>query len=326
MIKKGTNMNLKSKAAVMIILSVGLFCLFLTHVFADEIVLQSGQELKGEVVEKIDEAVKIQLTTGMVLTYKVSDIKTINDQSVSEFEIIKPEPPVDVIEAPPIEKETKQEIQTPKVKEAKKKSKTIESKEKKSEAVEKKQKKDEVKSVSCELGERYHNNRKGFSIQFPAGWEKVKMAGAQVAMVSPEYKAGIMVLFRKMPEFDWSTLGEEFNDIDNDYEGVVKLYKSLPEIRRKHGMIDSKLQVDNTSEIKVDNIDAFRVVCRYSSAKKGIMYMFERGDVLWFVESTASKKDFPKYKDLFDEVMKSFRFKKSLIEKIKDKVGGGKGQ
>lgn len=82
-----------------IVLAVGIFLFTAANVSATVVHLHSGKIIKGEIVERDDELIKIDAGFGIPITYYLDEIQTINGQSVAPAE--EAEPP-EVVEVPKV--------------------------------------------------------------------------------------------------------------------------------------------------------------------------------------------------------------------------------
>jgi len=62
-------------------LFVFIFFLIPAFVFADEVVLKSGQKIEGKIIEQTDKYVKIDSGIGMGITYYMDEINSVNGQN-----------------------------------------------------------------------------------------------------------------------------------------------------------------------------------------------------------------------------------------------------
>ena len=89
----------KKTVAIAIILAFGLS--YMVSVCAEEVILKSGKTLKGSIIEKNDEYIKIDLA-GVTLTLFLEEIQSIDGQTVSTQHAAKNEHPIDYIASPGI--------------------------------------------------------------------------------------------------------------------------------------------------------------------------------------------------------------------------------
>ena len=82
-----------------IVLAVGIFLFTAADVSATVVHLRSGKIIKGEIVERDDELIKIDTGYGIPITYYLDEIQTINGQSIAPAE--EAEPP-EVVEVPKV--------------------------------------------------------------------------------------------------------------------------------------------------------------------------------------------------------------------------------
>jgi hypothetical protein len=137
----------------------------------------------------------------------------------------------------------------------------------------------------------YENRGKGFSIYFPAGWEKseTKM-GALVGVTDPDETVQINIIFQDLPE-------------EVTFE---KYFKTVSSQGKRMGA-----RIKESGEMTIDGVDA-----RWSMADitlrgrkfTSMNHYVMRGNRVYSIICVAPFDEFPGFEDTFNETVESFRF------------------
>jgi len=137
----------------------------------------------------------------------------------------------------------------------------------------------------------YTDKGKGFTVQFPAGWDKTKPPpGALFSVADPDNKANINVMVQNLP-------------------GNVTFDQYLKQVSSRQGMAGARQRDDG--DITIDGVAGYWSVrdisvggVRFTS----LSYYVMKGERVYSIVCVANANDYPSLEATFDGVATSFRF------------------
>lgn len=137
----------------------------------------------------------------------------------------------------------------------------------------------------------YTDTGKGFTIQFPAGWDKTETpAGALFSVADPDNKANINVIVQDLP-------------------GNVTFAQYLKQISSQHGRAGASRRDDG--DITMDGVTGYwsiRDISMGGVTFTSLSYFVMKGERVYSIVCVANAKEFSDLETTFDEVATSFRF------------------
>jgi hypothetical protein len=104
-------LKIRIKPLIIILCLVSFFVFMADGLWAHEVILNSGRQIDGKIVDKDSQGIKLKLSSGIIVTYKADEVMTIDDKPYSAF-ILEITPQVQEPKPIPGEKEASLEVQT----------------------------------------------------------------------------------------------------------------------------------------------------------------------------------------------------------------------
>ena len=147
---------------------------------------------------------------------------------------------------------------------------------------------------------RYYDKEKGFSIQFPADWERI--AGPQAM--------GAAILALSPPEGQEDQYRENVNVFTDDAPAEKNLEEYFQEtMAGAHKLLTDLVEYEK-DQVTLGGVPARRIVISHRLGQvsvKAIEYVLVKGKRGYAITCSAAPEQFDKYKPTFEEIAKGFK-------------------
>jgi hypothetical protein len=134
----------------------------------------------------------------------------------------------------------------------------------------------------------YVDNDKGFSINYPADWEKQQIANTLVSYVGRGLPVNFLVVSETLPQT----------------KSAQAYFES-----GKQGMLNSGYTFAGSKELTINQMTAFRGIFTKNEVTQAVTSLV-RGTTGWIIVCTARSSDFMDYSFTFNEIISSFKLTK----------------